>query len=197
MGKLDGACTYLSGAMEFVTDHGVAWRRKFISLSQAAGLKIDYIDPTEKPGGCEIKIGENKQHQLHLKEQGRWEELQNYVQQYRRFDLRFTDLSDFLVVGISPGVPQWGTSNEVYIAETQHKPMFFICEGRLKNLPNWLFALIELEDKKSGKHGNVFNTVEDVVQELCLYNDGTIPMSDEWVLVRKHIEHQRQLQRVK
>ena len=50
MGKLDGACGYLSGSMEYAKDHGVEWRRKFVSLVAEAKLKIDLIDPTNKPG---------------------------------------------------------------------------------------------------------------------------------------------------
>lgn len=194
MGKLDKAVAYLSGAMEFVADHGVEWRRKFIKLSREAGLTIDFIDPTDKPGGIEVKIGENKQYQSQLKKEGRWQELKEYVKQYRRYDLRFTDHTDFIVAVIDPRIPQWGTSNEVYKAEEQHKPSFFICEGGMKNLPNWLFAVIDLDDPVKGTRCNVFGSVEEVIAELVLYDNGSIPMNSEWVLIRKHIEEQRKLQ---
>lgn len=191
MGELDYAVCYLSGPMEFVADHGVEWRRKFIKLIKEAGLKIDCIDPTNKPGAENIKIGENKQHQVQLQQQGRWKELQDYVKSYRRYDLRFVDLSDFLIALIDPSVPQWGTSNEIYAAELQHKPRFFICDGGLKNLPRWLFDVIDLDDPKTGKRCNVFGSVEEVVQELIDIDCGKIPMNDKWVLVRKYIEHTR------
>lgn len=190
-GKLDGACCYLSGPMEFVADHGIEWRRRFVKLSKEAGLNIDYIDPTDKPGGIEIKIGENKEHQAELKRQGRWKELKEYVSQYRRFDLRFTDLCDFVVAVVDSRVAQWGTSNEIYVAEAQHKPMFFICEGGLKNLPNWLFDVIDLDDPLQKTRCNVFDSVEGVIQELCAYDCGMVRMNKEWVLVRKHIERMR------
>ena len=191
MGKLDGACGYLSGAMEFVADHGVEWRRKFIKLINQSGLKIDLIDPTDKPGG--IKIGENKSHQEMLQKQGRWKELQEYVGDYRRADLRYTDNSDFLVVVVDPRVPQWGTSNEVYEAERQHKPMFFICDGGLANLPRWLFDVIDLDEGTGHyrKHCNVFQTVEEVVEHLMALDNGSIPLSKKWVLVRKDLEQRR------
>ena len=41
-GKLDGALGYLSGPMEFVADHGVEWRRKFIQMIKKK-LKINTI----------------------------------------------------------------------------------------------------------------------------------------------------------
>ena len=193
-GKLNGACGYLSGPMEFVADHGVEWRRKFINLVNEAGLDIDFIDPTNKPGGEEIKIGENKDLQVQLQKSGQFNDLQKYVHSYRRYDLRFVDLSDFLVVVVDPRVPQWGTSNEVYFCEMQHKPMFFICEGGLHNLPRWLFDVVEIGD--NGQHTpekrcNVFESVEDVVNELVLLDNGTIPLNDEWVLIRRYIEMAR------
>lgn len=193
MDKLNGAVGYLSGAMEFVQDHGVGWRRKFVKMVMEAGLNIDLIDPTNKPGDDEIKIGEDKQYQNQLKKECRWRELKNYVSQYRRFDLRFTDISDFVVAAINPTVPQWGTSNEIYVAEEQHKPIFFICEGGLHNFPNWLFALVKFNEKDEAI--NIFNNPEDVLERLIQINNGSFPMTDEWVLVRKYIEANRETNR--
>lgn len=197
-GRLAGATGYLSGPMEYVADHGVEWRRKFIKLVREATLNIDLIDPTNKPGGANIKIGENKAHQETLQQQGRWLELQQYVHSYRRYDLRFVDISDFMVVVVDPRVPQWGTAHEVYLAEQQHKPMFFICDGGLNKLPRWLFDVVELERRVVTQHNtfantrcNVFETVEQVVQELIALDCGVYDLSDEWVLVRKHLEEMR------
>lgn len=191
MGKLDCSSCYLSGAMEFVEDHGVGWRKDFIKLTQEAGLKIDMIDPTNKPGGVDVNIGEDKFYQEMLQKQKRWSELRQYVKKYRRYDLRFVDISDFLVVAINTKVPQWGTANEVYMAEQEHKPMFFICEGGLSNLPRWLFDVADLDDPSKNKRCNVFESIEQVVEELVGLDNGTLPLNDEWVLVRKDIENQR------
>jgi hypothetical protein len=187
-GRLEGACAYLSGAMEYVADHGIGWRRRFIELTHEAGLNLDFIDPTDKPGGEDIKIGENKAEQERLQKEGRWQELKEYVDSYRHFDLRFVDLSDVLIVNVNPGVPQWGTANEVYDAEDQRKPMFFICEGGLYKLPRWLFGVIEF-DKKG--RSNVYETLEEVVRELQLLDSGMVPLSKKWVLVRRELERVR------
>lgn len=185
-GILDKACAYLSGPMEFAADHGIEWRRKFIKLSKEAGLKLDIIDPTDKPGGQEVKIDEDKKYQLKLKKEGKWKDLKKYVKKYRRYDLRYVDYSDFLVVVVDPRIPQWGTANEVYVAESLHRPIFFICDGGMENMPNWLFAVIDIKPRC-----NVFSSVEEVIKELCGIDDGSIPVSDEWVLIRKHIEDSR------
>ena len=113
---------------------------------------------------------------------------------YRRFDLRFVDISDFLVVVVDPRVPQWGTANEVYVAEQQHKPMFFICDGGLAKLPRWLFDVVDLDEIGGGHYGrkcNVFSTVEEVVQRLVHLDNGAVGMDREWVLIRKHLEMMR------
>lgn len=134
VGKLSNACAYLSGPMEFVADHGVGWRRKFIEMIEKANLNIDCIDPTNKPGDEDMKIGENKEFQIKLQSEGKFLQLQSYVKAFRRYDLRFVDISDFLVAVIDPTIPQWGTSNEIYEAERQHKPIFFIIEGGLSKV---------------------------------------------------------------
>jgi hypothetical protein len=192
MGVLDEAVGYLSGPMEFVKDHGVEWRRKFIRLIREAELDIDLIDPTNKPGKS---IGENPMHQVELQSSGRFKALQEYVSNYRHLDLRYTDISDFLIVVVDPTVPQWGTSNETYVAEMQKKPTFFIVEDGLYNLPRWLFGVIYKIQSDypvtAQAEANVFESIEEVVEELIILDRGDKPLSREWVLVRKVLRQQR------
>lgn len=189
-GKLDGLWCYLSGPMEFAADDGVGWRRKFVDLCKKEKLNLNFIDPTQKPGEEEKEgtISEDKNHQIKLQSQGRYVELREYVKKYRRLDLRFVDLSDFLVVVVDPNVHMCGTYNEIFVAEQQHKPCFFICEGGLKNLPRWLFDVVDLDEPKKLKRCNVFENIKQVIDELKLINYKKIPMSDKWVLVRREIE---------
>jgi hypothetical protein len=98
------------------------------------------------------------------------------------------DLSDFLVVVVDPNIHMCGTYNEIFVAEQQHKPCFFICKGGLKNLPRWLFDVVDLDEPKKLKRCNVFENIEQVINELKLINHKKIPMSDKWVLVRREIE---------
>ena len=192
MGVLDEAIGYLSGPMEFVKDHGIEWRRKFIRLVHESELNIDLIDPTNKPGES---IGEDPTYQIQLQEEGRFKELQAYVNNYRHFDLRATDICDFLIVVVDPTIPQWGTSNETYVAEMQKKPTFFIVEGGLYRLPRWLFDVIDRISSanpiKAQQEANVYESVEDVVSELVALDNGTKRLSREWILVRKLLAQQR------
>ena len=193
MGKLDGALGYLSGAMERVSDHGVLWRQEFIKLVREAKLDIDLIDPTNKPD--ENPIGEDPTYQVSLQKSGQFKDLQEYVSDYRHKDLRYTDISDFLIVVVNPAVPQWGTSNETYLAESEHKPTFFVVEHGLRNLPRWLFDVIDKiksdDPVNAQREANVYESIEEVVAELQLLDQGDKPLSREWVLVRKILERQR------
>lgn len=195
MGKLDMALGYLSGAMEFVPDHGVEWRKKFINLVKETELNIDLIDPTHKPGDIEE---EDKNHQVTLQKEGRFRELQKYVNNYRHLDLRYVDISDFLIVVVDPTVPQWGTSNETYLAEMQRKPTFFVVEGGLYNLPRWLFDVIgkitHEDPVLAQKEANVYGSIEEVVSELVALNNGEKQLSDKWVLVRSILSEEKELE---
>ena len=196
MGLLDQACCYLSGAMEYVKDNGVAWRRYIIERCWKEGLQIDFIDPTDKPGGEDVMIDENKAIQEEYQKNGRFRELQKIVKEYRHYDLRFCDNADFQITMINPAVPQWGTANEVYANEQDQKPAFFICEGSLYNLPRWLYGVIDnIEDDDPQvvlEKINVYQTVDDVIEQLKLLNSGKKPLSKERILVRKEIERRRQ-----
>ena len=196
MGKLDGAVVYLSGAMEYVADNGVEWRREFIKLCLLSDLYIDFIDPTDKPGGQDIMVDENKAIQEEYQRTGQFKKLQNVVHQYRRYDLAFTDQMDFMVTMINPKIPQWGTANEVYVGENHHRPNFFICAETLYTLPRWLYGVIddiESDDPEQAiAESNVYQDIESVVAELVKLDRGEKPLSSEWVLVRKHIEERRQ-----
>ena len=189
MGKLDEATAYLSGSMEYAADHGIEWRRNFINLSNEAGLNIHYIDPTNKPGGRDIKMGEDKEFQQNLQDEGKFLELKNYVSKYRRYDMRFVDLSDFLVTSITPTIPQWGTADELYLAEQQHKPRFGIIKGGLYRLPRWLFDVFDLD--------YIFEDERQVVDRLLQLDKGEVKLDDKWILVRKFIRLQQEEYKIK
>lgn len=184
MGKLDEATAYLSGSMEYAEDHGIEWRRRFIDLSNEAGLNIHYIDPTNKPGGRDVNMGEDKDYQINLQKEGKFDALREYVADYRRLDLRFVDLSDLLIVSITPTIPQWGTANELYTAERQHKPRFGLIRGGLYQLPRWLFDVFGPNE--------LFEREEDLIEHFVKLDQGLIELDKRWVLVRKHIREQQE-----
>ena len=130
-----------------------------------------------------MQIEEDKTHQQQLQDSGKFDELREYVKEYRHYDLRFVDISDFLIVVVDPTIPQWGTANEVYEAESEQKPRFVIIEGGMKKLPRWLFGVFESKD--------VFESLEALIEHLVKLDRGEIALDRRWVLVRKHLQEQR------
>lgn len=187
-GKLSGALCYLSGPMQYAEDKGVSWREYLMNNAWASGLDIDFIDPTNKPNQT---ASEDMGIQEELIKQEKYHELAQYVKKYRRYDLRSVDYCDFIVALIDKNIHTCGTYDEIFTAERQHKPSFFICKGGLSQLPRWMFDVIDLDDPAKGKTCNVYEDVSEVIDELIRLNNGEKEMSDEWLLLRKHIEESR------
>lgn len=174
---LDGSVCYLSGAMEKAADFGISWRQKFIKLTK--DLNIRAIDPTNKPKTLGNQCIEDKNKVQRLKDAEKWDELSDFAKSFRRADLRFCDLCDFLVVYVDKDVPTWGTPDELYTVEDQKKPIFAIVEGGKKQTPAWLFAVLD--------HNYIFSSVEECVEHLRNINNGTIPLNNRWVLIRQYL----------
>ena len=176
----DSLC-YLAGPIEDVEDNGVEWRKRFINKSSS--MKIRFIDPCDKPANCTQEIdkigGDQRKVDLYRKNR-QFKELQKFVKKFRREDLRFVDISDFLVVYIDPDVHMCGSYDELITAERQRKPIFAIVKGGIDRLPTWLFGVFELE--------HVFPTVEDCVNYLYDIHEGIKPMDDRWLLIRKYLD---------
>ena len=83
----------------------------------------------------------------------RWEDMRNFVKGFRREDLRFTDMADFIVIKVDRDTHMCGSYDELFVAERQRKPLFCIIEGGIKELPTWLFGVFRLE--------NIFSNVDD------------------------------------
>ena len=178
--KLKEAIVYLSGPIDKAADLGKGWREEFIK--KAKHLKMQIIDPCNKPASFVHEVKGDVRTVTVLRNSKKWEELQAFVKQFRREDLRFTDASDFLVVYIDPDVPSYGTLDELFTAEDQKKPCFCIVKGGISCLPTWLFGVFRLEE--------VFSSVDECIEHLNKINQGKVDMDRRWVLFRKQLREQ-------
>lgn len=176
---LAGALVYLSGAMEAASDGGIAWRSEIIKKSHDLGLKIKYIDPTQRIEDKEVSVYKEIQLGRKLRQEGRWDDLNKFAKSLRRRDLRQCDLVDCLVAYIDPAVPTCGTFDEIFLAERQKKPRFLICRGGKEKVPTWLFGVFH--------HSCIFDNIDQCIERLVLINNGTIPTDDKWVLIRRYL----------
>jgi len=175
---LNEAIVYLAGPIECVKDFGVGWRDDFIMKSDH--LNLDIINPCNKPSNCTAEVGRSGERTVdRLRRQRKWSELQRFVKGFRREDLRFTDLADFLILYINPSIHMCGSYDEAFNAERQKKPLFAICEGGIEKLPTWLFGVFSTNE--------VFDNVDQCIAHLEKLNDGRIELDDRWVLIRKYL----------
>lgn len=182
MKKLDQAIVYLSGAIDRAADLGKGWRQEFID--KTLHLNMQVIDPCNKPASFVHEVTGDIRTVTKMRDEKNWIELQEFVKKFRHEDLRFTDVSDFIVVYIDPEVPSYGTLDELFTAEDQKKPCLCIIKGGIEKLPTWLFAVFYLHE--------IFDTVDDCVHYLDKIDLGIISIENDsrWVLFRKALQEQ-------
>jgi len=181
MNRLRGAYCYLSGAIDCASDLGVGWREEFIEKAEQAQLGLRVMNPCAKPASCTQEIEDDIRVVEKFRENGDWEEMRQFVKGFRREDLRFTDLADFLVIKVDRETHMCGSYDELFVAERQSKPLFCIVEGGIEKLPTWLFGVFRLE--------NIFSTVDECLNRLIELNSQEEELGKRWVLIRQFLEN--------
>lgn len=179
MNNLSQSVCYMIGSIENAKDDGVSWRIKLKQQCFAQKIDIRWIDPCNKPANGIKEIGKEKDIISNLRKNGEYDQLTKVMKNIRRQDLRFCDLSDFVVFYYDPDIGTCGSWDEVFTIEDQHKPIFVVCEKGKNRIPAWLFAAVN--------HEEMFESIEDLVEHLSYLN--RIPMEDlvkdrRWVLIR-------------
>lgn len=177
-GLLYGTRVYLAGNLEY-GENNYSWRNKIYEDLVKIGIKI--ICPTKK-----ILISEKREETeedriniKNLRENQKFNEVENFAKDIISRDLRAVDLSDFIIVRIDIKLPTFGTIHEIVNAKEQHKPILVLIEDKTK-LPIWLCGLI---DQK-----NVFEKYEDLISYLYKINNYEIELdTKKWKLLDKSL----------
>jgi hypothetical protein len=177
MNRLKYSRVYMSGAMDRVADGGVVWRQELRNWLKNRGIIV--FDPTSKPkcvlGDCPDESPENRAKAQALKESGSFEEFRKYMKPIRNVDLRFCDITDFMILNLDLDTHPCGTYNEVFLDVAQKKPILVHCEQGVKNIPNWLFACIP--------HQLFFETWDDMKEYLRhVDEDQVVDHLNRWYL---------------
>jgi len=177
MHDLNGITVFLSGPIDRVDDDGVGWRKELRRKCKKASLPLKFFDPTDKPEGLGSEVGDEKMRIQRLMKQGKWEQAQNEVRIFRRYDLRMVDHSHLYIIYIDLNVYACGTWDEFNVAERQGKPLFVImAPGQSKyEIPSWAIASVN-EDE-------VFEGVDECVEHLKLLHEGKISFDRRWVKI--------------
>ncbi len=164
MNLLKDSRVYLCGGMENCPDNGVQWRARLKPFLRSLGIKI--FDPTEKP----INIGSEKledrnYHQL-LRRHLDYEAMAEVSKIIRGVDLRMIDIVDFLVVNIDTDISTCGTWEELFLANSQKKPILVYIKQGKHQAPFWLFGTIP--------HRNIFGSWDETENYIRQIDNGYI-----------------------
>ena len=138
--RLKGSRVYLCGAMDRVPDGGVQWRESITPWLHELGINV--IDPCNKPIDIAVEDIEHRELRREWKEDLRYDELTREIKLLRAIDLRFVDVSDFIIVYLDTSVHACGTYEEIFLANRQKKPVLIVCEGGVDNMPDWMFGVL-------------------------------------------------------
>lgn len=173
MNKLKGLRCYLAGPMDFAPDRGIGWRNDIIPFLTEMG--VDVIDPTKRKHTGGFTESEKADQFKALIAQKDFESAQKIAREIRCDDLRYVDISDFLIVYLNPSIPMCGVWEELFTANKQKKPILVMWDAPVERLPLWLVGTLPT---------NYFYFSWDHLKNvLMLYNNNTITMDKRWVLL--------------
>jgi hypothetical protein len=177
-GQLKGATCFLSGPIDRVADDGVEWRKYIREQAEKRDLGLSFFDPCDKPEGLGSEVGIEKNKVQELVREGKWQEAQDFVKMFRRYDLRGVDTSDFLIVKVDMNVHMCGTYDELFTAEREQKPILIVMGAGQKKLdiPTWLIAFIHPDE--------IFETEDECLDYLEKLNKGEIEFDRRWVPIK-------------
>ncbi|MCD6436211.1 MAG: hypothetical protein J7L15_07465 [Clostridiales bacterium] len=178
MDKLKGVNCFLSGPIDRVTDDGIIWRQYIVDECGKRNMKLDFFDPCNKPEGLGSEIGIEKNKVKKLIESGQWEEAQEFVKTFRRYDLRGIDTCNFVIARIDLNVHMCGTYDEIFTAEREGKPIFIIMgkDQRKEDIPTWLISFLNYEE--------IFESEDECIDYLEKIDQGEIELDRRWVLIK-------------
>lgn len=177
MGRLAGVLGMLSGPIEYCKNDGVLVRRSIVEAARAAGLRIDWLNPTDKPSGFAQEIGEEKRVLDALVERSDWDGLASICRDLVRQDERMVDACDFLVAYVDMSIRMCGTFDEISRAQHQGKPVYLIIRGGKRSCPRWLFGKVN--------HRDMFEDIEEFVSHLADLDHGKVALDERWILLTR------------
>lgn len=165
---------YLCGPLQY--DDGRPWRedmQKFLN-----SLDIQVFNPFDSPFLNSPEENEEVHKVLAEKQKsGDHQYVHEYFKKIRRFDLAQVDAATFIVCHYNPNVHTVGTLEELFVANSQRKPIFIHMEGGVEKTPYWLAGVF--------KPKHFYNTFDEMKNMLAAINSGEVEIdSDRWRLLK-------------
>jgi hypothetical protein len=141
-GYLHNTKCYLIGNLEATKDAS-QWREHATKELKKIGVKC--FDPNKTHFVNQTTETEEDRRKLKEKRnEGDWQFIASYMKDVIRKDLRYVDLSTFLIANLEPDNPTYGTIHEIIQASLQSKPVLFHIEDKRK-FPLWLAGLVDMD----------------------------------------------------
>ena len=169
MGILNKTKCYLVGNLEN-TEDAYDWRKIYTEDLEKLGVKC--FDPNKNHFLNQSSETEEDRNTLkQMRDNGEWEYVHNYMKGVIRRDLRFIDLSTFIIGNIEPDQPTWGTIHEIVMASIQKKPILLTIKDK-KRFPLWLAGLMDMD--------LVFEKWEDLLKYLVKIDSAETPANPKY-----------------
>jgi nucleoside 2-deoxyribosyltransferase len=154
---------YLVGNLEY-TEDAYDWRAIYTKDLESLGIKC--FDPNKNHFlNQSSETEEDRVNLKNMRDQGEWQYVSDYMKGVIRRDLRFIDLSTFIIGNIEPDRPTFGTIHEIVMASIQKKPILLTIKDK-SQFPLWLAGLIDMS--------LVFEKWEHLFGYLNKINEGKI-----------------------
>lgn len=172
---LKGSRTYLIGSIEYDKD-GRGWRNEVKSFLSTIGVVA--FDPYDKPLINSTEEGSDLFYSWREKMKlGQYDEVADFAKKIRGEDLRMTDLADFAIAYIKPGIPTYGSMEELTQICRAKKPAFIVIEGGKSNCPLWIMGMFP--------HKYIYNSLEELGDMIKSLDSGEKEMdSHRWKLLK-------------
>jgi len=165
--------------METSADAGVGWRQTV--KNALADFGITWWDPTSKPN----VLGQNLPDEADIaqieRDHGRngfW--TYKALSLIRNVDRRLVTLADFLIVSLDPACPGCGTYEELFLANSQEKPVLILAPKGVDTIPLWILGTLP------GAH--FAESTDDLFDILHEVDAEGLDRSGRWILIGREDE---------
>lgn len=162
--------------MKWIKRGGFGWRREITKELQK--MEIIVFDPTNKPYIKDLHENKFLQRRFKkLRKEGRFIEIVPLMKEIRNYDLALVDKSDAIIFYYDKNIQTCGSWEELFLANSEKKPIFFICKQGIKQLPLWMLAVLPLK--------YFYKSIKDCVKVLRDINEGKKEIdSERWRLLK-------------
>jgi hypothetical protein len=163
MNYLNNSSTYLVGPIENTHDC-FSWREAITPILINFGIKVfnpnvdSFLYESPEDSNTRAFLSERRN-------EGDLRYIHSRFKEIIRRDLRYVDLSTFIIANIDPVIPTWGSVHEIIIASQQKKPILIYTPNK-KTFPMWMCGVVNPD--------LIFETWEELVRFITQIDSGEI-----------------------